>query len=319
MPKVSNHEKSKNLDLAFDETLNNLSNYVRKRKKNSKKEKKCKCKFECECAKCVVAAFEQCKAPEIDKLINTVYTPIPNFNENIVPISLNNTTSANPFTLPDINYYVSLPCDKECGEIRLLWPLVWMIPEIAKRLNIFTLTTILGPGGQVLPGFVKIRFVLNILSKRLVKNPAQIIPILNTGRIESGPHICNSVNIIQFDYDFLFRFGPSNRTVVGVFPAILDGLSIVNLSAPNNPIVETFSIDPENNFALSLDIPVDPILNAFLQFIENQFPNSPFLPTKLIVGSLPVFSPAHYISFVPSCENDCEKYWISTNIETTRV
>jgi len=319
---------------ALKETLKILNDYVEthkkdipcqkvdkccdKKKHEEKKQDNDDCCCECECAKCVVAAFEACDAPEIDKLLNTVYTTIPNFPfpDNGALITLATTTPTTPFRFPDFNYYVTLPCDEECGEVRLLWPLVWMIREIVQRLaGRFTGT-----------GFVAVRLVLNVLSKKLIKDPAQLIPTMNTGGINNGPCICDSSNAAQFDYDFLFAFAPA--TPGATISSLITG-STVTFSAPNIATIATFAIDPVT-LKLSLLLPASPELTEFLTEINDaiaalaSFIGSGVIPLPIaiptIAASLPLDPPAHYYSFIPSCEQDgCDGFWVATSLEFLHV
>lgn len=357
MPKESNQRKSKDKECkqntkcdyndcekkniekktkqALKDTLKILNDYVETHKKDIPCQmniNKCcdnndnDCQCECDCAKCVVAGFESCDAPEIDKLLNTVYTTIPNFPfpDSAALISLTNTTTVNPFKFPDFNYYVTLPSDQQCGEVRLLWPLVWMIKEIVQRLaGRFTGT-----------GFVSVRLVLNVLSKKLIKDPAQIIPTLNTGGVNTGLCLCDTTNSAQFDYTFLFAFAQSNTSA---FSTLTQG-STVTFSGPNIPSILTFSIDPVPscglsvqptgsivdpvNFALSLRVTADPALINFLVLIDEIINSGgePLIPIPVFIGSIPVNSPAHYYSFIPSCQQDCnDGFWVATNLESIHV
>lgn len=336
--------KTKN---ALKETLKVLNDYVETHKKDSpcqvknkcndksrhqekeecdekELEEKKECCCECECAKCVVASFKSCDAPEIDELVNTVYTPIPRFffPENGTTISLGPfITPDTAFQLGTFNFYVTLPCDEDCGEVRLLWPLVWMIPEIVQRLNgRFTL-----PVGAT-EGFVRIIFNLNVLSKRLIKAPAQLITTLNTGGVTNGPFICDASSAAIYDYNFLFRFVPS--TIIpppGMeVPAVLGTGSTVIFSTPNHPVAGAFLIDPVT-FALALRIPIDPAFEAFFETLDELFGLAGSLITldtiPDFIGAIPVSSPAHHVSFVPSCDrNDgCDIFWVATNLSTLRV
>jgi len=288
------------------------------KKKFEEKKNDNDCCCECECAKCVVAGFEACDAPEINKLLNTVYTTIPNFPfpDNGTLITLAATSAAAPFAFPTFNFYVTLPCDEECGEVRLLWPLVWMIREIVQRLN----------GRFTGTGFVSVRLVLNVLSKKLIKDPAQLIPTLNTGGVNNGPCICDSSNAAQFDYDFLFAFAPATPT--SAFSTLTEG-STVALSGPNNPAIATFFIDPAT-LALSLIVPPTAAFTSFVTIVDailsmagsGSIPIDPAILASLAVavGAIPVDSPAHYYSFIPSCEQDgCDGYWVATSLEFLHV
>jgi len=376
--KKSSYKKTK---YALKETLKVLNDFVESHKKEgpcqnkmeNKGDKCCDkkskhpemqdCCCENDCAKCIVGSREACDAPEIDKLLNTVYTTIPHFfTETGALIPLIGTTATAPYTFPDFNYYVALPCDS-CDEIRLLWPLVWMIPQIIQRLR-FT--------GA---GFVKIRMVLNVLSKKLIKDPAQLVPTLNTGGVNNGPCICDASSAAEYDYTFLFAFTADRG--IGTLSS-LTTRSTVTFSAPNNATVATFDIDP---VTLALSVPVFGIANtsAFLAtlvtailptlpplevvgfltalgvpagelttlvatigadsvvtvttnpipgFITITVNTSPptIVPVRLpatplpVISSIPVSSPAHYVSYVPSCEKEgCEGYWVATNLETVSV
>lgn len=333
MPKESNHRKYKDnvskqsskydfeIDfekknderknkVAFKEALKILDEYVETHKKNPychklpNDKKKCEdveeeCCCGCECAKCVVASCNICDVPEINKFLNTVYTTIPNFPfpNNSVLINLNGTTQDLPLQLGEFNYYVALPHDQECGEIRLLWPLVWIIRELINKLR----------GRFSGSGFVSIRFVLNVLSKKLIKDPAQAITTLNTDGITNGPCFCETANAAKFDYDFLFQFGPNIAT-----PAVSELISAsVRFSGPNVDNIITLHINPVT-LALTLRIPPSLQLLEILSALGDI--DLPF------VGEIAYHSPAHYYSFIPSCGQDaCDRYWVATSLELVHV
>ena len=73
------------------------------------------------CGKCLVASRASCDAPVMCNLFNTVFTTLPRFRSTI------NVYPTTVTILPNINYYVRLP-KNGTGEVKLLWPLVWMIP-----------------------------------------------------------------------------------------------------------------------------------------------------------------------------------------------
>jgi len=368
MPKESNHKRKDRdvKDFVFEkvdrrnndkkklkESLQFLNSYVDTHKKNKdccvkkddKKDNKKECCCEADCAKCIVASREACDAPEINKLINTVYTTIPCFqfpeNGTLVPITGNNEY--------DFSYYISLPCDS-CDEIRLLWPLVWMIPQIIQRLK----------GRFSGTGVVIVKLLLNVLSKKLIKAPAQAIPTLNTGGVVNGPCICDSSSAAVYDYTFNFNF-----TAVEGGPSTVTG-GILTFSAPNTPVAVTFTItiDPVTgavtlalpNININLIAAILPLMplgsvlaflasvgissSALTTFITNLMNNSAASLTVTVVGnvitltgsnettisftfpaqSLSTLSPAHYVSFVASCDKEeCDGYWVATNIETLRV
>lgn len=365
---------------ALKETLKVLNDFVESQKKTSpcqtKKNKCCDkknkkpsdCCCDNDCAKCVVASRDSCDAPVIDKLINTVYTNIPIFPLPLTGalIPLTGTTSTAPYSFPDFNYYVSLPCDDQCGEIRLLWPFVWMVQQIIQKLTRFTGT-----------GFVRVRLNLNVLSKKIIKDPAQLIPTLNTGGLNNGPCLCDSAPAVQYDYTFLLAFAES--PTIGA-PSVLTTGSTVTFSSPNNPRAEVFAIDPTTlglSHVVNSTASIAPLLFTFLSsmvlilpsdilanlliglgvpptdpgviYLEGlspgtivpgitvaldqtgaltltvPVPGAPSfvitVPTSLTVtSSIPSSSPAHYVSFVPSCDKEgCDSYYIATNLETLRV
>ena len=206
-----------------------ISDYIDSHKKNYCIEKKNKSCCELQCAKCFLASHEACDVPEINKLVNTVYTTVPcfPFPENCTPITITN----NPEYC--FNYYISLPCEL-CDEIRLLWPLVWMIPQIISKLQ----------GKFLGTGIVTVKLLLNILSKKLIKAPAQANLILNTGGVINGPRICDSVAAAVYDYTFIFSFvaGPGSPSTASVLSTT--SASYLTFSAPNNAVVAQYTIDP---------------------------------------------------------------------------
>jgi hypothetical protein len=326
------------------ETLKILNDYVETQKKEGppcQKEKFCEvvekkgkcceeekkdneCCCECESAKCVIAACDPCDAPEINKLLNVVYTPIPHFPfpESGALVNLTTPSTYNPV----FNYYVTLPCDQECGEVRLLWPFVWMIKEVVNRLA----------GRFTRSGFVTVKFILNVLSKKLIKDPAQLIPTLNVGGVTNGPCICETANAAQFDYTFNLRY-----EVVGdaTFATLASGSSVV-FSYPNNsklfdPIVlgvpATFLIEP-STLELILPIRASPEFDlvflgiqasilALVHIVSDCCNSSldiePTINIPEVIGFIRVNSPALYFSFIPSIDND--GYWVATNLENLNV
>lgn len=321
-----------------------LSSYVN----NNNKEKNREC-CEPNYADCIVASKEACDAPEITKLVNTVYTTIPNFNfpQNG---ALVNISSNLEYTF---NYYIKLPCES-CEEIRMLWPLTWMVPQIIKKLTGFTGT-----------GIVTIILQLNVISKKLIKDPAQVTPTLNTGGIVNGICICDSSSPATYDYTFNLAFASSE-----LGPSVLSTTSpsTLTFSAPNNPVVAQFAIDPNTLnlipqtqqsfinfiaasigiifiqfFLVDLDeiVPLLALLGISNPTLTNIIDNSTGVPTVSVNGTLivitgnpstlgsysivtpgifPATSPAHYVSFVSSCgKNSNNNYWVATNIETSRV
>jgi len=301
--------------------------------------------------------------------LNVVYTLIPCLNlpeANGGLVTLPATGTFSPACSP-YNYYVNLADDVDCGERRLLWPIVWMIGELINRLsNRFSGT-----------GSVTLRFNLNILSKELIKAPAQAQPTLNTGGPANGPCICDSLSAATYDYVFVFNFVGS-----GSAASTLSSGS-VTFSAPNNPNVITFSITPSSgailtatNFVLNapvqassgliailfsllesggllplpipgllsgliiaalvslgLVVPPAALLNISLDPITGEivitFSDSSVAPLRITLaqfasvfaaGSIRVYSPAHYISFIPTVTDcDGDNFWIATNLETFNV
>jgi len=372
---------------ALKETLTILNDYVENTKKNKcpvrkeeccekkekkecceKKDNKCCCE---DCAECVVASRDACDAPEIDKLINTVYTVIPN---NLTPVNFTFGSIPVPNTPIILNYYVKLACEA-CEEIRLLWPLVWMIPELFNRVNNkFSLPAPTLVNGVLTPATatLTVELLLHVISKKLIKDPAQANPTLNTGAPVNGPCICDTSSAATYDYTFNFTLeGPVTGTVAGL--ARVTDLQII-FSTPNNAAEQTIIVDVSGanpTFALAVPIIASPsVLNFFvanlvftigidsvltlplaalLESIGVTIPadavigstlvtavpgitpgtvivsfttgGSPpevitvTVPMEDIIGTIPVFSPAHYVSFVPSCDKDeCDEFFVATNL-----
>lgn len=313
-----------------------LLNYIDLHKKECCIKNKNKCDNELNCTKCLIASSEACDAPEINKLINTVYTIIPNsfsFNNELININDNVEYC--------FNYYIKLP-RISYNEIRLLWPVIWMIPELIQKLQ----------GKFIGSGNITIKFLLNILSKKIIKAPAQNNLILNTG--------FNSCMNNSAIYDYTFNFPLISTTGTSILNNLLPWT--LTFSVPNNPIFSQFVIDPntydlisqdqENFINLSADTIYgfgQPLVNGgaiigvitslgatssqidelrvFLEPLADRSliatasgtiitlisgSSSYVFPVPNIVISTSV---AQYISFVSSCERGkCENYWISTNL-----
>jgi len=261
-------------------TLNVLDGFIEARRRGSNKcENDSSCSTNNErqgnCDKCIVAARRSCNAPVMRNLLNTVFTPLPKFRSTI------NVYTTTTTILPNINYYVMLP-NKACSEVRLLWPLVWMIPQLISRL------TVMGSG------MVQIPFILNVLSNKLIKDPVQLQSTLNTGNA-NGPCMCNTINTTQYNYVFNLEYAaiPPSLGASGNAEFIRGS---VTFSIPNNPNFLTLQITVPNGALLS------------------PAPASQTDTFNLFYNDVQVFSPAQYISFIPSCKND--GFWFSTMLNT---
>jgi len=106
--------------------------------------------------------------------------------------------------------------------------------------------------------------------------------------------------------------------------------STVTFSGPNIPSILTFFIDPLT-LGLTLKVPIDPDFAAYLVLVGAAIATlfelagsgvgpDPVPAIPPFTGALPVNSPAHYYSFVPSCDQDgCDGYWVATNLEILHV
>jgi hypothetical protein len=292
--KKSDHKRKKR---ALKDTLTVLNDYVESQKKGKKdkcdktekKDDKDDCECENDCGECVVAGREACDARVINKLLNVVYTTLPQSlgrpgNSGLIEL----TSNPSPITL---NYFVKLPCIG-CDEIKLLWPLTWMIPEIFNRVN----SRFTAPAGTIT---LSVKLQLHVLSNELLKDPSKASPILNTGSPTNGICICNSTGAATWDYTFTFTL-----TSTGTGAATVTALT-VTLSDPTNPSVVTFNVDL-TDFSLTQPVPISA---AFLTFLAETIGGS-LLPIPTSVGDLPVNDPAWNISFVPSCDgDDCNRFW----------
>jgi len=264
--------------------------------------------------------------------------------------------SASGYKFPDFNYYVSLP-DHGTHEVRLLWPLVWMLPQLQQRLQ----------GKFSGTGPVTINLLLNVESERLIKDPAQPNPVLNTSGPNNGPCICDSNGLAVYNYDFVFN-------IVNGALAAAPNYSTVSLTVPANGIGAQFVFDsslvlqaaiPASNTLLSallasfLTTPnaAGPVIlgNAGVNLLASlgivaSVAGVPFTAATLLAvspnatggftlsfsgpvtgsltlaagsvvsGFVPVKSPAHYVSFIPSCNKDeCDSNWFATYLETLFV
>ena len=222
---MSKNKKYTSLDIS-DYVESHKKDYCIEKKNNRKDRKNKKNKRCCElrCAQCLVAGNEACDAPVINKLVNTVYTTLScfPFSENGMLTTINGT---NEYCF---SYYISLPCEFN-DEIRLLWPVTWIIPQLIQKL----LGKFSGTGNVI------VKFLLNIMSKKIIKAPAQVTSTLNTGGIVNGPCVCDSTSAV-YDYTFNFAFvsGSPSSILSTVSPSYL------TFSAPNNAVAAQFTIDP---------------------------------------------------------------------------
>lgn len=184
-------------------------------------EKSCR---EIQCVQCLVAGHEACDAPVINKLINTVYITFPYFPfyDNGTLININ---SCNEYCF---NYYISLPYELYT-EIRLLWPIVWIIPKLVQELQ----------GKFSGSGNIIVKFSLNVLSKKLIKAPSQANSILTTDNIVNDKYVCDSTAIV---YDYTFNFAFVNGSPSSILSTTSP--SFLTFSEPNNSIIAKFVIDP---------------------------------------------------------------------------
>lgn len=380
--KCSDNKKTK---YALKETLKILNDFVDTHKNNNDcevKSIKCEkkqneCCDENNCARCFTASKEACDAPVIGELIDTVYTLLPQIAEYNTPynISYSVPSSATVPTTPTYcktySYYVQLT-NEACTEVRMTWPLVWMINPLASKVaNAYTATLPAGVTNATVG--IQITLLLNLLSNKLIKDPAQLTPVLNNGNTNNGPCICDSSAAAQWDYTFNFTLSFAGAAGASGISGTVTNATIT-LSAPNNPQVLTVLVTPTNSsstlgaanstFDLSIPIPssvgntqlillgltnvesdtttIDAILEGYgvipptgyTSVTFNQNASSPNLIdanfmcsnscTSVITfdpfpGAIPIASPAHYVSFVPSCEDKCDSFWIATNIETLNV
>jgi hypothetical protein len=297
---------------ALKETLKALEGFLECKNKNKNKYDKCcedsavSCSFsekdekkkhcKCDCAKCVIASRKACDAPVLKKLLNTVYTVIPNFKHNCPIVVCPDIIT----TLPDINYYVQLPCD-ECNEVRVLWPMVWIIRELIKKLRVTG------------TGFINVKFILNILTKKLAVDPAQLQPTLNVGGATNGPCICDTIGAVQYNYEFFLNYAATSSSLCINAPSTFTG-GTVTFSVPNNEEFVTYSIAvPEGNGDITILLP-DPLVPAL---IEAGVLTDPAIDPNTF-GARTAFSPAHFISFIHSCDKDkcCDGYWVATMLNT---
>lgn len=303
---------------------------------------------ECEYTDCIAANNNSCDAPEIDKYINIIYTSIPNFHfpQNGTLLNITN----NP--IYNFNYYIKLP-SQLCEEIRILWPLTWMIPQLVQKLN----------GKLTGTGIIGINLSLDILSKKLIQDMALANPTLNTGNntlIDSSRGLCNSVAT----YDYLISLAYTGTSSASTLSTTIP--STVIFSTPNNSMTLQFTIDPVTLNLISQDqANYATFVAATLRIITNQNFGTPpasvgaklmllnllgissptltailtaqpsdVSPTVSITGAtititgttgsysftvpgtFPSTSAAQYVSFVYS---HTKNYWVATNIETSRV
>lgn len=231
----------------------------------------CGCASEC-IAECVQATCNQCDAPVLTKLVNTIYTALPcfKFTESagtVTLVALDNFTSpSTPYSLSVFDYYVRLPNETH-HEVRMLWPVVWMIPELINKLGTsrFIFSTLEGDSGQF--GYVSFKINLNVLSSKIVKDPAQQGIILSTDNIsnefDNAGVSCACKDVITtWNYNFLLQFLPAN-TMGGA--GTLVGITIM-VGTPSNSALYTIFITPplnsptgtpltSNNFVISEPIP----------------------------------------------------------------
>jgi len=126
---------------------------------------------------------------------------------------------------PPVNYYVTLPRES-CTEIRLLWPLTWMIPQLIQRLS----------NRYTGAGLVSLQLVLNVLSKNLIKDPAQPQPLVTGTNLAC---LCDDTSVASYDYTFTFSLVAS-ATPGAASSVDTNPTSSVSFSVPGNPQVAIF-------------------------------------------------------------------------------
>lgn len=303
---------------------------------------------------------------EINELVNIIYTLIPAISEYKVPYSLDTIVSPTASSvIKKFNFNIKLPCES-CNEIRILWPLVWMINPIATKIKNSYNLTLTDTGTE--SAIVEIKFILNVLSSKIIKGPTQTYGILNKSEINNSLCICNET-AAKWDYTFYFTLTGTGSAGSTVTPTISS--ATINLSSPHNSSISTILVTPVGNSSLdgksefTLSIPMyasegnTALINAglntllaegdtvnivtILQGFGITIPSNATIitvtsngtiltiiytvglnpPIKIeftpIIGYIPVYSPAHYISFVYSCEDKYRDYWTATNIESLNV
>jgi len=269
-------------------------------------------------AACVTASPNPCNAPTIRDLVTTTYTRLPNFNfcdgGGLITIPLVLTTvpfyngdtvtiATGTYTLPTLDYYVRLdPCLK--GEARILWPLVSLLQNLISQFSNRVSLTV--PTGEFTTtfGYVNLTVNLNVLSSRVIKDPAQPTPIQNTGNGAGGPTVCE--NMGTWSYNILLAFNGATTPATPVLTYIAIGLGEPNFK-PTIILDPGYSRYLVEGYISLLGIPsrssTVPVTanNLTLYNIFTPSPNTfdgvngnYSYPLALSV------SPAQYISFVPS-------------------
>lgn len=215
-------------------------------------------------AKCIQATCSQCDAPTISALLNTVYTALPRFkftesSGTITFVSLDVFTSQSaPYLLPTFDYYIRL-ADKSDHEIRMLWPIVWTIPELINQLGTsrFIFSSVSGD----VTGYVSFRLNLNILSNKIITDPTQALPVLSTDLNDfTAGQTCGDV-VATWAYNFVLAFIPTTPGNAAILNNIM-----ITMYAPNNTLSATILVAPpavspagtqltSDNFTLSEPIP----------------------------------------------------------------
>jgi hypothetical protein len=333
-------KKSKNFQLEDIINVNIAESFKAKKSDNDEKSRisnNTKCGRENDFAECVQASRNECDAPCMSALLTTVYTALPRFEfpEDGSPITITATgetgelePTAGSLTLPDFNYFVRLN-NKVCDEARMLWPLVPMIGPIINKLSnnvaISNASSITGPATANFIGKLFFTLNLHVLSKRMIKDPAQQIPLLNTGTPSDGMCICNSVSSAVWSYKFDLIFAATADIGTGVtlpsgalIPATLVGM-VIFCNTPNVPSSFVVIVFPSGTENFTFIPPYTPLTSTnFNLFLSGQFlALDPDSPNQFIFK---IFSPAHYVSFVPprrECGND--NSWVATTLAITNI
>jgi len=137
-----------------------------------------------------------------------------------------------------------------------------MIPQLVGKLNQFTIS-----GASNTIATVTLKLNLNILSDKLIKNPAQFLPALNVGGLNNGPCLCDDSNAAAtYDYTFSLSFASPSTGAA----AALVSPSTVSFSVPNDLTPIVYAIDP-TDYSLSQIVGSTSIDGQLFQILGSQF------------------------------------------------
>lgn len=205
-----------------------------RKKSGPQKCKPCKvvrpdCKCNRECASCVIASTEACNAPQINRFLNLVNTPVystyrPAYGEPLPHCTIEQT------------FYVALPCDN-CHEHEVLWNLSQILQNLFNLVNDrYAATNCNGPHEN----HIEFKFALNIVSNKMIVDAGYAIQAQNTNRNGMFTEKCGLKTATRYVY--LIHFDLQDT---GSFYSITGARVIFN--GPNDEVYATYRVTFDND------------------------------------------------------------------------